>query len=92
MVPFLFLLNATTVMVQWSPPLRPNGVILSYELIVSDRTSTIIIPQGLSLSTILGDLTPFNLYRVSVSVTNTEGSLVSTEINITTGETGKYSS
>lgn len=88
MDPFLILLDATTVRVWWSPPLRPNGVILSYELILSDGMTTVTIPEGLSLFDTLEDLTPFTLYLISVNVTNTEGSLVSSEINITTGETG----
>ena len=87
--PTLSLLNATSVTVQWSSPSSPNGVILSYNLVVSTRTSTLTLDQGLALSTVLSDLSPFTLYLISVNVTNTEGSLVSAASNITTGETGE---
>ena len=88
MDPLTLLLDAITVMVWWSTPLLPNGVILSYELILSDGMTVITIPEGLSLSATLQDLTPFTLYHISINVTNTEGSLISSEVNITTGETG----
>ncbi len=88
--PVLELLNATSLRVQWSPPTSSNGIIVTYDLIVSSSMSVVSINQGLATSTLLHNLTPFTLYQISVNVTNTEGSLVSEPSNITTGETGIY--
>lgn len=88
--PILSLLNATSILVEWEEPVHPNGVILSYQL---TRTSVGAPPlttsHDLSTMTVLTDLIPFTLYLVSVSVTNTEGTTVSPQANITTGQTGK---
>lgn len=88
--PTLSLLDATTVFVEWQAPLRPNGQLLSYQLSVSEGTSPVVTtPQGLSTTATLTDLLPFTLYLVSVSVTNSVGTAVSPQSNITTGETGQ---
>ena len=87
--PVLSLLNATSVLVQWAPPTSPNGVILTFALVVSSPASTVTLDQGLTTSAVLANLSPFTFYQISVLVTNTEGSIVSDFSNITTGETGK---
>lgn len=88
--PSLSLLNATSILVVWTPPLRPNGLILSYQVTRATVGSTpITTSHDLSTMAILTELSPFTLYLVSVSVTNTEGTTVSPQANITTGETGK---
>ena len=66
----------------------PNGIIQSYQLTLTDGVNTIVIPQGLNTTAQISDLTPFTLYQVVVTVTNTEGSADSPPANITTGETG----
>lgn len=71
------------------PPVQANGLILSYTLMVSSGLVSISLEQGLNTTTVLSELAPFTLYRVVVSVTNTEGTTSSSAANITTGETGK---
>lgn len=87
--PTLSLVNATTVLVEWSPPSQPNGMIQSYQLIQFDGTTTTVLEQGLSTSTTIFNLTPFTIYQVTVTVFNTEGNVSSPAANITTGETGE---
>ena len=88
-VPSLSLVNATTLLVEWSPPAQPNGMIQSYQLSLSDGTKTTTLDQGLSTSTLIYSLSPFTLYQITITVFNTEGSVDSPTANITTGETGK---
>ena len=87
--PTLSLVNATTVLVEWSPPAQSNGMIQSYQLVLFDRTTTTTLEQGLSTSTVIYDLAPFTVYQVTITVFNTEGSVSSPAANITTGETGE---
>lgn len=90
-VPSLSLVNATTLLIEWSPPPRPNGMILSYRSNLFDGTTTTTHNQGLSTSTLIYSLSPFTLYQITITVFNTEGSVDSPTANITTGETGKIS-
>ena len=90
-VPSLSLVNATTLLVEWSPPARPNGMIQSYRLSLFDGTITTIRDQGMLTSTLIYSLSPFTLYQITITVFNTEGSVDSPTANITTGETGKIS-
>ena len=73
------------------PPSNPNGVIISYQLTLVNSTHVLVSDEGLQTSATVGDLRPFTLYEVFVSVNNTEGSVGSPRANITTGETGKMS-
>lgn len=90
--PTLSLVNATTILVEWFPPAQPNGMITSYQLILSDGTTTSTLEQGLSTSTVRYNLTPFTVYQITITVFNTEGSVSSPAANITTGETGESES
>ncbi|XP_077328079.1 phosphatidylinositol phosphatase PTPRQ isoform X3 [Lithobates pipiens] len=57
--------NATSISLEWSPPLEPNGIIKLYEIIYTN--STVILSQNTSsTSCTLIDLNPFTLYRISV--------------------------
>lgn len=87
--PFLTLLNATTLRAEWTPPLRPNGQLLSYRLTVLGPSTFFSIDRGLNLSATVPSLLPFTQYGVFVTVFNTEGSVDSAVENITTGETGE---
>ena len=87
--PSLSLMNATTMLIEWTPPAQPNGMIQSYQLVLSDGATTVVLEQGLSMSTMVYDLTPFTVYGVTITVFNTEGSVSSPAANITTGETGE---
>jgi hypothetical protein len=82
-------MNATTVLIEWSPPSQPNGMIQSYQVILFDGTTTDILEQGLSTSATVYDLTPFTVYQVTIMAFNTEGRVGSPATNITTGETGE---
>ena len=87
--PTLSLMNATTVFIEWSLPAQPNGMVRSYQLILSDGMTASTLEQGLSMSTVVHNLTPFTVYQVTITVFNTEGSISSPMANITTGETGE---
>ncbi|XP_073476349.1 phosphatidylinositol phosphatase PTPRQ isoform X2 [Aquarana catesbeiana] len=57
--------NASSISLEWSPPLEPNGIIKLYEIIYTN--STVILSQNTSsTSCTLIDLNPFTLYRISV--------------------------
>nr|DBA31022.1 TPA: hypothetical protein GDO54_006937 [Pyxicephalus adspersus] len=57
--------NATSISLEWSPPLEPNGIIILYEIIYTN--STVILSQNTSsTSCTLTDLNPYTLYRISV--------------------------
>ena len=89
LAPDLSLLTATSILVEWEAPLRPNGVILSYHVTrVVSEASPVTTQHGLSTSAVLSDLAPFSLYLVTVGVTNTQGIVTSPPANVTTGETG----
>ena len=88
--PMLTLLNATTLLVQWSPPSHPNGLLTSYQLTLTNSSVTLVQDAGLETSAIINNLQPFTFYEVFVTVNNTVGSVDSPVVNITTGETGKW--
>ena len=86
--PTVTALNATTFRVDWTPPTSPNGLIQSYEIILTGDGTTEVLEQGLSVTSVLSRLRPFAVYYVIIRANNTVGSVISMATNFTTGETG----
>lgn len=89
--PSLSLTNATSIQVDWSPPLYPNGLLTNYtltiKLLATSSDLTLSFPSSTSTALVHG-LTPFTDYSVTVTSTNDRGSTISEASNITTGEIG----
>ena len=87
--PTLSLVDATTLLVEWSAPSQPNGIILSYQFSVINSSHSLTFDVGLNMSATIGSLIPFTLYEVFVGANNSVGGVNSPAINITTGMAGK---
>lgn len=82
--------NASSISLEWSPPLEPNGIIKLYEIIYTN--STVILSQNTSsTSCTLIDLNPFTLYRISVRAYTMlgHGNQSTPVLPVKTSETGK---
>nr|XP_054587843.1 usherin [Nothobranchius furzeri] len=64
--PELVPVNSSSARVLWSPPFRPNGVIVGYNIYVNDRLHGSV--GNSSGSYLLGDLLPFTVYSIQVEV------------------------
>lgn len=62
-------INATAVVVSWSPPSQPNGDITQYMLYVNGT----VVFSGLQLSYTVADLQPFTYYSYSISACTVRG-------------------
>ena len=65
-------LTAMSITVEWAEPLSPNGIILHYEIDVSDGTNSITIVTS-DLTTNVTNLQPFTEYTVTVDACNSVG-------------------
>ncbi len=88
--PTLSLVDTTTVLAEWFPPSRPNGMLQAYRLSLSNSSHRLVYDVGLNTSLIIPFLRPFTLYEVFITVNNTVGSVDSPTVNITTGQTGAW--
>lgn len=87
--PTLSLIDATTLLAEWTAPSQPNGMLQSYRLSLSNSSHLLTYDTGLNTSLVVPFLRPFTLYEVFITVNNTVGSVDSPTVNITTGETGE---
>ena len=74
--------NATAVLVSWSPPFQPNGDIIQYMLY---QNGTLVF-SGLQLSYTVTDLQPFTYYSYSISACTVRGCGSSNQSTIQTLE------
>ena len=72
-------LTSTSIRVEWREPLSPNGIILRYEVVVSDGTSSIEIIRS-DLNTEVTNLQPYTNYTVTVDACNSVGCVDGTAI------------
>ncbi|MEJ1277193.1 protein tyrosine phosphatase receptor type Q [Cricetulus griseus] len=74
---------------QWSPPEKPNGIIIAYEVLYQN-TDTLFLKNTSTTNIILSDLKPYTLYNISVwSYTRVgHGNQSSSVLSIRTSETG----
>lgn len=75
-------LTATSIRIEWMEPLSPNGIIIRYELVASDGTSSIGIVTS-DLNTNVTNLQPFTEYTVTVDACNSIGCVAGTTTVIT---------
>ncbi|ERE91592.1 phosphotidylinositol phosphatase PTPRQ-like protein [Cricetulus griseus] len=73
---------------QWSPPEKPNGIIIAYEVLYQN-TDTLFLKNTSTTNIILSDLKPYTLYNISVwSYTRVgHGNQSSSVLSIRTSET-----
>lgn len=90
--PAIAVINATAVVVSWTTPQEPNGIILGYNVSITLPTqSEQIFVASLSTTLTIVDLTPFTSYVVRIIAFNSVGSVVSNGTSFTTAESGmKY--
>ena len=76
--------NSSSVMLQWRPPLAPNGVIVLYSLKYNSTTLVVTNASGDVLMHTIGGLTPENVYlfQVTAHTGAGEGSPTSTIVVI----------
>ena len=91
--PILNIFTATSINVVWQPPTYPNGILTSYTLtitlIFTGSSLTYNYPSN-TTDALIDNLSPFTQYTVSVTATNSIGSITSDTSNITTGEIGTF--
>lgn len=82
-------INATAVVVMWTAPQEPNGIILGYNVTISlSMQAEQVINAELSTTITVTELTPFTNYAVLIIAFNGVGSVMSNETFFTTGESG----
>ncbi|XP_063303215.1 phosphatidylinositol phosphatase PTPRQ [Pelobates fuscus] len=57
--------NATSIALEWMPPLQPNGIITHYEILYTNSTSIFALNTTSTVFT-LRNLNPYTLYSISV--------------------------
>ena len=83
-------LNSTLILLSWSVPEYPNGVIQQYTLSITDMITPFTVSvSGATLSTEIGGLDPFTTYYVTVYGRTVEDGLESEAVNVTTDESGE---
>ena len=91
---------STSLTVEWSPPLTPNGVILSYQVSYvglesvnpvpdSFETNSTLNPNGATQTVDLGGLSPYSLYSLSVKAFTSAGGGEETRVTFRTEENCK---
>lgn len=88
--PNVIVINATAVVVNWTAPQEPNGIILGYHVIISPSqiATELIFIAYLSTTITVTDLTPFTNYVARIISFNSVGNVTSNETSFTTGESG----
>ena len=82
-------INATAVVVMWTAPQEPNGIILGYNVTISlSMQAEQVINAELSTTITVTELTPFTNYAVLIIAFNGVGNVMSNETFFTTGESG----
>ncbi|MBZ3881915.1 Phosphatidylinositol phosphatase PTPRQ [Sciurus carolinensis] len=81
--------SASEIRLKWSPPEKPNGIIVAYEVLYKD-IDNLLIKNTSTTSITLRDLKPYTLYNISVrSYTKFgHGNQSSALLSIRTSETG----
>ena len=89
--PDVLTINSTAINVTWLPPQIPNGIIISYEVILHTNTSENIIANVPSDQNqyLITSLSPATEYGVSIVSYTMAGGTESTVIFTTTGEFGE---
>lgn len=74
----------------WSPPEKPNGIIIAYEVLYQDADA-LFVKNTSTTNIVLSDLKPYTLYNISVrSYTRLgHGDQSSSFLSVRTSETGK---
>uniref|UniRef100_A0A8P0TSF2 Phosphatidylinositol phosphatase PTPRQ n=2 Tax=Canis lupus familiaris TaxID=9615 RepID=A0A8P0TSF2_CANLF len=80
--------TASEINLKWSPPEKPNGIIVAYEVLYKN-TDTLFMKNTSTTNIILRDLKPYNLYNISVrSYTRFgHGNQLSSLLSVRTSET-----
>lgn len=83
--------NASEINLKWSPPEKPNGVIVAYEVLYKN-INTLFMKNTSTTNIILRDLKPYTLYNISVrSYTRLgHGNQLSSLLSVRTSETGEF--
>ena len=82
--------TASEISLKWSPPEKPNGIIVAYEVLYKN-IDTLFMKNTSTTSISLRDLKPYTLYNISVrSYTRFgHGNQLSSLVSVRTSETGK---
>lgn len=80
-------LSATSVMLSWDPPVKPNGIIIHYDLnlLGPERNSSFSTTNNFI---ILEDLLPFTLYSIYAAARTIKGPGPSAVLQFYTDESG----
>lgn len=83
--------TASEINLRWSPPRKPNGIIVVYEVLYKNM-DTSLMKNTSTTNIILRDLKPYTLYNISVrSYTRFgHGNQLSSLLSVRTSETGKF--
>lgn len=83
--------TASEISLKWSPPQKPNGIIVAYEVLYRN-VNTLFMKNTSTTDITLGELKPYTLYNISVrSYTRFgHGDQLSSILSVRTSETGKF--
>lgn len=82
-------INATAVVIMWTSPQEPNGIILGYNVRISlPMQAEQVFMANLSTTITVTDLTPFTNYAAHIIAFNGVGNVTSNETSFTTAESG----
>lgn len=82
--------TASEISLKWSPPEKPNGIIVAYEVLYKN-IDALFMKNTSTTSIILRDLKPYTLYNISVrSYTRFGHGNQLSLLSVRTSETGKF--
>lgn len=83
--------TAHEISLKWSPPEKPNGIIIAYEVLY-ENTDDLFTKNTSTTDIILRDLNAYTLYNISVrSYTRVgPGHQLSSLLSVKTSETGEF--
>lgn len=84
--PTIFNITSTSVTLNISSPLIPNGVITMYHIIMNNITTATLIPNGDTLFYIVRNLRPFTIYKFCIQACTAVGCQQSGPLTVTTLE------
>ena len=93
--------TSTSLTVEWSPPLTPNGVILSYQVSYvgleslnpvpdSFETNSTLNTNGTTLTVEVAHLSPYSWYSLSTKAFTSAGGGEETTVTVRTEEDGTF--
>ena len=78
-----YAVNRTSICVEWDPPQKPSGPIITYAVFIPDSVHLVSVMEKVT-ETVMGRLEPYTNYTVKVRVQNSVGTKESSAVIVQT--------